>query len=96
MREAAVACYYFDIYNGNVLCRDQEGQECDSPEAIQDEAMHALPVVAKEAIPRAATDAQAFTMLVRDRNNTTVYTATLTFAGLRLGDVPIPEHEPSD
>ncbi|GJE15259.1 hypothetical protein FOHLNKBM_6340 [Methylobacterium longum] len=58
--------------------------------------MHALPFVAKEAIPRAVSDTQAFTVLVRDENNTTVYTATLTFAGLWVGDVPIPEPDLDD
>ena len=52
--------------------------------------MHALPFVAKEVIPRTASDTQAFTVLVRDENNATVYTATLTFAGLWVGDIPIP------
>jgi hypothetical protein len=31
--------------------------------------------------------------MVRDETGMTVYTASLTFAGLWVGDVPIPEHE---
>ena len=91
-----MARYYFDIYDGEALRRDPEGDECDSPEAVRHEAMHALSFVAKEAIPRTASDTQAFTVLVRDANNTTVYTASLTFAGLWVGGVPIPEPELDD
>ncbi len=36
-------------------------------------------------------DRQAFTALVRDESGLTVYTATLTFAGLWVGDIPIPD-----
>ncbi|WP_435404745.1 DUF6894 family protein, partial [Methylobacterium longum] len=45
MCETAVARYYFDIHDGEALRRDPEGSECDSPEAVRDEAMHALPFV---------------------------------------------------
>jgi hypothetical protein len=82
--------YFFDIHDGQRLVRDPEGHECDSPEAIRHEAMHALPHIAKEVIPRTAKDSQAFTVLVRDQNNAAVYTATVTFAGLWMGDAPIP------
>jgi hypothetical protein len=83
--------YFFDFHDGDVLRRDPEGSECDSPKAIRHEAMHALPFLAGEAIPRTEKDAQAFAVVVRDESNATVYTATLTFAGLWVGDAPIPE-----
>lgn len=82
--------YFFDIHDGQALRRDSEGTACGGPEAVRQEAMQALPEIAKDAIPTDG-DRQAFTVLVRDEDDVTVYTATLTFAGLWLGDVPIPE-----
>ena len=85
--------YFFDFHDGQALRRDTEGSECGDDEAVRQEARHALPLIAKDTIPQ-DEDKQAFTVLVRDENNATVYTATLTYAGLWLGGVPIPEHEP--
>lgn len=79
-----MARYYFDIHDGRALRRDTEGSECAGPDAIRDEAMDVLPAVARDVIPTDG-DKQAFTVLVRDENNVTVYTATLTFAGLWVG-----------
>ena len=84
--------YFFDIYDGRSLQRDPIGNECEGPEAVRYEAMKTLPLLAKDTIPRDG-DRQAFTVAVRNENNVTVYTATLTFAGLWMGDVPIPEPE---
>ena len=41
-----------------------------------------VPKIATQQIPKLATDTQAFTAIVRDEEGATVYTATLTFAGL--------------
>lgn len=84
--------YFFDFHDGQTLRRDPIGSECDDPEAVRQEAMHALSLLAKGVIPTGG-DRQAFTVLVRDENDLTVYTATLTFAGLWIGDVPLPEPE---
>lgn len=84
-----MARFFFDIQSNDTLCRDPVGTECDGFDPIRKEAMHALPAIAKDDIPRDG-DRQAFTVLVRDEKNVTVYTATLTFAGLWLGDLPIP------
>ena len=90
-----MARYYFDLHDGRVLRRDTEGSECADDEAVRQEARHALPEIAKGEIPKDG-DKQAFTVLVRDENNVTVYTATLTYAGLWLADVPIHEQNPFD
>ena len=45
--------------------------------------MATLPEIARFLIPSDG-DNQAFTVLVRDEGNSIVYTATLTFAGLKL------------
>lgn len=85
--------YFFDFHDGNVLRRDPEGIECNGPEVVRHEAMLALPQIAKDAIPQASRDTQVFTVSVRDESNATVYTATMTYTGLWLGNVPIPEPE---
>ena len=82
--------YYFDIHSGSSFGRDAIGTECDGHEGIRFEAMRALPSIARDEIPKDG-DRQAFTVLVRDENDITVYTATVTFAGLWIGDSPIPE-----
>ena len=90
-----MARYYLDIHEGRVLIRDTEGSECTDNIAVRQEAMDTLATIARDVIPTDG-DKQAFTVLVRDESNVTVYTATLTFAGLWMGDMPIPEHEPAD
>ncbi|WP_043712111.1 hypothetical protein [Methylobacterium sp. 285MFTsu5.1] len=84
--------YFFDIHTGSTFSRDPVGTECDGMEGIRHEAMRSLPAIARDEIPKDG-DRQAFTVLVRDGNNRTVYTAALTFAGLWIGDSPIPEPE---
>lgn len=87
-----MARYFFDIHDGQVLRRDAIGTECQGGEAVRREAMHTLPEIAKSTIPTDG-DRQAFTVSVRNDANVTVYTATLTFAGLWMDDEPIPEPE---
>lgn len=77
--------YYFDFHDGFRLVRDDVGSECSGQEAIRTEAMHVLPAIARDSIPKDG-DRQAFTVLVRNKDNLTVYTATMTFAGLWLGE----------
>lgn len=81
--------YFFDIHDGFQLQRDTVGSQLDGAAQIRHEAMQALPAIARDEIPKDG-DKQAFTVLVRDENNLTVYTATLTFAGLWMGDAPPP------
>lgn len=87
-----MARYFFDIHTGSTFSRDSVGSECDGMEGIRYEAMRSLPAIARDEIPKDG-DKQAFTVLVRDGDSQTVYTATLTFAGLWLGDSPIPAPE---
>ncbi|TXN40688.1 hypothetical protein FV232_22140 [Methylobacterium sp. WL30] len=87
--------YYFDIHDGVAFRRDAEGTQCETPEAARHEAICVLPEIANTKIPKAG-DQQAFMVMVRDEQNTVVYTATLAFAGLWMGDTPIPEPEQSE
>jgi hypothetical protein len=74
--------YFFDIHDGQFQ-PDTEGTECADFEAARREAMISLPEIARWIIPSDG-DNQAFTVLVRDESGAVVYTATLTFAALRL------------
>ena len=74
--------YFFDIHDGRFE-RDDEGTECSDYEAARQQAMTTLPEIARWLIPTDGNN-QAFTVLVRDEGGSIVYTATLTFAGLRL------------
>ena len=90
-----MALYYFDIHAGRSMMRDEIGSECAGPDAVRMEAMVALPQIAQGAIPKDG-DRQAYTVLVRNARNLTVYTATLTFAGLWLGEETPAEPEPDE
>ena len=75
--------YFFDTHDGYSFHRDEEGLECDDFAKARVEAMRSLPEIARFAIPKNGEN-QAYTVLVRDENGSIVYTATLTFAGLKL------------
>ncbi|MFK5597953.1 DUF6894 family protein [Methylobacterium sp. HMF5984] len=89
-----MARYFFDFHDGE-MHRDPVGQECEGPDEVRSEAMHALPAIAKEKVPKDGNK-QAYTILVRNERNVTVYTATLTFAGIWLGENEPPIEEQAD
>ncbi|GJE14879.1 MULTISPECIES: DUF6894 family protein [Methylobacterium] len=84
--------YFFDINDGQFL-PDTEGTDCADCDAARREAMISLPEIARWIIPGDG-DNQAFTVLVRDETGTVVYTATLTYAGLRLDGAAVAETGP--
>ncbi|SFU53466.1 hypothetical protein SAMN02799631_01047 [Methylobacterium sp. 174MFSha1.1] len=90
-----MARYYFDIHDGQHLSRDNVGTECSGQDAIRAEAMTALPAIARDTIPKDG-DRQALTVIVRNASNLTVYTATLTFASIWLGEEVPPALEDPD
>jgi len=57
--------------------------------------MRALPEIARERVYKDG-DEQAYTVVVRNERNLTVYTATLTFTGFWIGEEEPPTPEPSD
>lgn len=75
--------YYFDTIENGRHIEDDDGTRCASLEDVRMEAMKALPSIAKESIPKDG-DRQAYTVLVRDHDGQSVYSATLTYAGLWL------------
>lgn len=81
--------YFFDIHDGQSYQRDNEGTECAGYKEAREEAMRALPEIARFAIPGDG-DNRAFTVMVCDESRAVVYTATLTFAGLDLTNASDP------
>lgn len=74
--------YFFDIHDGG-SARDDTGTECANDEAARALAIHTLPDIAREQIPKDG-DRRAFTVLVTNAEGRPVYSATLTYAGLWL------------
>ena len=74
--------YYFDIHDGQ-FHRDSEGIECEDFDAVRTQVMNSLPEIARWSIPGNG-ESQAFGVLVSDDAGAVVYSATLTFAGMRL------------
>ncbi len=90
-----MARYYFDFHDGRRLMRDTEGSELHGQSAIEAEAMHALPLIMRDGTLKDDNHA-ALTVLVRNTDNTTVYTATMTFTGQWLGEEKPPTIEDLD
>lgn len=78
-----MSMYFFDTYENGRHIEDDEGTICSTLEDVRMEAMKALPSIAKDSIPKDG-DRQAYTVLVRDEEGQSVYSATLTYAGLWL------------
>lgn len=89
-----MARYFFDFYDGKIH-RDTVGTVCKGYGDIRAEALETLPALAKERVRKDGHE-QAFTVLVRNERNLTVYTGTLTFTGVWLGeDEPSTEYDGS-
>lgn len=78
-----MARYFFHLHQNGTLYKDSEGSELASVEEVRAEAMHVLPAIAKDSLPKDA-NTQAFTVLVVDEDGKPVFSATLTYAGLWL------------
>lgn len=78
--------YFFDIHN-DVLTRDDEGTECATLDIACLHARYVLPEIVHHELRRGA-EATAYTVLVRDEEDYPVYSATLSFSGLKLKPGP--------
>ena len=76
-------CYFFDIYDPK-LTHDDVGVDCADLEAVRLQAKRTLPDMARDLLPLDG-DHQFISVVVRDEQNQTVYTATLAFNGLTVG-----------
>ncbi|WP_336491111.1 DUF6894 family protein [Methylobacterium nigriterrae] len=74
--------YFFDVHDGGPEF-DDTGTELSGPDEARQKAKRLLPDIAREEI-LANGDQRTFTVMVKDENSHPIYSATLTFAGLRL------------
>ncbi|GJE41500.1 DUF6894 family protein [Methylobacterium soli] len=74
--------YFFDVHNGGPQF-DDTGTELAGSDEARAMAKSLLPDIAREEIPKGG-DQSAYTVMVKDGGGQSVYSATLTFAGLRL------------
>ena len=60
-----MACYYFDLRKGDEVFLDEEGIELSTIEAAQQEAVHTVAEMARDAIRR-NPDGSGHLMAIRD------------------------------
>jgi hypothetical protein len=70
--------YYFDIYSGNNIVSDPDGQEMTGIEAARLEAVEALPDIARMVL--FSGDEQTLTAVVRTEDGQPVYKAILSLS----------------
>lgn len=76
--------YFFDLRDG-VFTRDDEGMGCADFSAVCREAKRALSDMARDVLPN-EEEPQSISVIVRDEGDRPVYTATLTFTGVKLDE----------
>lgn len=74
--------YFFHTFDGGSF-PDLEGQELPDEGAARLEAMRALPEIARDAIPKDG-DKQGYTVLVTDEDGRSIYSGSLSYAGVWL------------
>ena len=68
--------YFFDIDDGEMHFRDDDGQELNDLRAARDEAVVVLPAIARDVLPNG--DRRDFVASIRDEENRVVFRATLS------------------
>ena len=76
--------YYFDVYDGGGLHRDEVGDHFDSLEEAVAQAQSLLPVIAREELP--ASEWHIIKCDLRDDTGRIIYYGTLTFEEKRYSD----------
>ncbi|OBQ59404.1 DUF6894 family protein [Mesorhizobium erdmanii] len=67
--------YYLDLYNGDGLTVDNEGQVFETPERMRREAIRILPDIVRDEIIE--NDHTAITVKVRDEDGRQIFEASL-------------------
>lgn len=67
--------FYFDTFDGDRTAVDHEGLECASRDRVQDQAIDALPDMAREVLPDGPN--RMFRVEVRDEAGNVVFRASL-------------------
>lgn len=73
----------FDIHRNGEVIVDSEGQDLPDLDAVRKEAMAIMPEIASADIAKDG-DRQNFVIVARDETGKPVYTATLSYVGLKL------------
>jgi hypothetical protein len=79
--------FFFDTYDGNLACKDDEGQDLPSAQAARRLALATLPGMADDRMPDG--DSSTFSVRVRDTQGTPIYAVELVVRGEWL--TPPPE-----
>ena len=69
--------YFFDVFDGDKLLRDEIGIELAGLEDVRTAAIEALPDIARDVLPDG--DRRLFSVQVRDAENRVVFKASLDF-----------------
>jgi hypothetical protein len=77
--------YYFDIYDGENLIRDEIGVQLDDTDAAQQEAVRALPTIARDCLPDGTQ--RDFVIEVRDETKRPILRAKLSLTVEGILDV---------
>ena len=82
--EVTMPRFFFDTFDGERLVPDESGIELENIDAAKQEAQHALPDLARDALP--ATNHRTFVVNVRDEAGQVVLRAALSLV-VEEGDV---------
>ena len=69
--------YFFDVFDGEKLTRDEIGIELADLERVRSEAIQALPEIARDELPDG--DVRVFSVQARAEGDRVIFTASLTF-----------------
>ena len=73
--------YFFDVSDTGMMQKDDEGTEFSNLEDVRTAAMRLLSDIARDAIYKGG-DHRSFAVVITDENASSIYSATLTYAGL--------------
>jgi hypothetical protein len=68
--------FYFDFYDGDYLCRDDEGAELNSVVAAKEQAIITLAEIARDETP--TDDRHTFSMDIRDGSGAILFTVRVS------------------
>lgn len=84
--------YFFDIFDGDVLSPDDTGMDCESDLHARDQAIDALPDMAREELPDGAQ--RTMWVKIRDGTGSPIFEASLELKSRWLREPTPSVHEP--
>ncbi|WP_411962273.1 DUF6894 family protein [Mesorhizobium sp. CA4] len=86
--------FFFDIYDGSELMRDDSGVECSSLAEVSSRAVHVLPDIAREELPNGT--ARTLFVKVRDDAGRYIFRASLKLASAWMVEDVGGERQPGE